>query len=222
MRYLFVSLMLCYGRAHAATGIVDANGGPQLPSLTVVGSSTMTYTRITGPLIVGNGATSTQSNVERFLSSAAFSGAASFTLPLNAPNYSTVDCSLVATDNTTTGLIYLQFNGDTSGSDYTSNVFATRASASATTSSSPGYIQLMVGSVSVGAILSTRFEYIANSGNYQYVTFGPGVDYDSASAQWLITAGGGNWTGSSSPAYATIGITAGTMTGYVRCTYIAY
>ncbi len=221
---------------NGASQLVQLNGSSQYPAkdgslitnLTGVlsGGSANTIAYWTGSTALGNSNliyNGTVSNVELFLSSQTFSAASSFSFGLVAPASSTIYCVLTATQTQPSGTPSLRFNGD-SGSNY---LYGTVTSAAGSTvldnNNGASLINLNDGSRTFQRKFRVSFNFITGSAGASDTEIGgQSSGYCGGANGLCLATWAGQWTGGAAPSYGTITDGAGTMTGFIRCTYSAY
>lgn len=161
-------------------------------------------------------------NLGVFLSSRSFSAASSFSLGVTAPTNSTVNCIVLYLQNTSTADGLLTFNSD-GGSHYSyANNVQTGAGADNQGSNSTTSIKI-IGSTSNRPTAATYagaiFSYL-NSVAAQ--TTLSGTENFNNSGSFFTGFTGGTWANAALPTTMTLTASAGTMTGFARCSYIQY
>lgn len=164
-------------------------------------------------------------DIDAFLSSAAFTAASSVSFGLTPPDAAssaTITCKASAQWNTTAGSLHMTFNGDsTSGHYYDSGVGQVQGVGVQSMAVTGGtYFQLDRASVLANTPYGITFTFVNSAaqrtmGEFQSGMVNNASQYESESGTIMYNTTG--W-----PTYGTLTSSAGTMTGLIRCTYNAY
>lgn len=210
-----------FGDGSHLTGITGTG------DVTAAGNNSFTGTNTyagTGTMLAGSTFTILgASNVETFLSSQVFSGASSFTVGLVVPSSASVSCSMIYAWNTSAGVPNIIFNGDTTGPYYSSgsgqaqSVGVISFAQDATTSWTPARTTVLVVS---GFPYSTTLKYISGDSTRTTGTFQSA--YENSGNGWESYNGSFQYVPVARITSMTVTASAGTMTGFIRCTYMAW
>lgn len=203
--------------AGAAAGSTARFTGPTTVSSGAFTDNGTTVTAPSGFAFIMNG----NSNITVFLSSQAFSAASSFSLGVSAPTNATVDCKVMRLQNTSGGYLQFTFNGDTTSGHYkyAAVSMATGGTANSSSNSAAFAVSEVIGQLTDAAAYDgTSFSYV---NAFSAATIFNGTSGNTV-GNFTNHVFSGQWANSAFPTKLTAIASAGTMTGFARCTYTSY